>query len=129
MPTTMPALEARGRELLCLGPDLRIVHVSAGLEPDLVGLPAEEVLGPELLGEQGPLRRALVDPRVSIVVLLRPAEEPSLRAALEAHRWRREETARALGISRTTLWRRMRELGLTEPRDFRENSVRQEERP
>ncbi len=35
-----------------------------------------------------------------------------LRAALEAHRWNREATARALGISRSTLWRRMREHGL-----------------
>jgi len=35
-----------------------------------------------------------------------------LRAALDTHCWRRDETARALGISRTTLWRRMRELGL-----------------
>lgn len=35
-----------------------------------------------------------------------------LRAALEAHRWRRDETAEALGMSRTTLWRKMRELGL-----------------
>lgn len=35
-----------------------------------------------------------------------------IRQALEAHRWRREEAAHALGISRTTLWRKMREYGL-----------------
>ena len=33
-------------------------------------------------------------------------------AALEAHRWNRVETAQALGVSRSTLWRRMRALGL-----------------
>lgn len=32
--------------------------------------------------------------------------------ALETHHWRREEAARAMGISRTTLWRKMRELHL-----------------
>ncbi|MBX7187252.1 MAG: sigma-54 dependent transcriptional regulator [Vicinamibacteria bacterium] len=36
-----------------------------------------------------------------------------LTRALEAHRWRRVEAARALGISRATLWRRMREAGLS----------------
>ncbi len=35
-----------------------------------------------------------------------------IRGALEACRWRRNEAARILGVSRTTLWRRMRELGL-----------------
>ena len=40
------------------------------------------------------------------------SESQRLRIALETHRWRREETARALGISRATLWRRMREFGL-----------------
>jgi DNA-binding NtrC family response regulator len=35
-----------------------------------------------------------------------------IRGALEASRWRRHEASQILGISRTTLWRRMRELGL-----------------
>ncbi len=35
-----------------------------------------------------------------------------IRGALEACRWKRHEAARVLGVSRTTLWRRMRELGL-----------------
>ena len=35
-----------------------------------------------------------------------------IRGALEACRWRRHKAAEILGISRTTLWRRMRDLGL-----------------
>jgi transcriptional regulator with PAS, ATPase and Fis domain len=35
-----------------------------------------------------------------------------LRAVLDAHQWKREQAAKALGISRATLWRRMRELRL-----------------
>ena len=40
------------------------------------------------------------------------AEADLLRAVLDAHHWRRGDAARALGISRSTLWRRMREAGL-----------------
>jgi DNA-binding NtrC family response regulator len=36
-----------------------------------------------------------------------------IRGALEACHWKRHEAARILGVSRTTLWRRMRELGLS----------------
>jgi len=41
-------------------------------------------------------------------------EADSLKAALERHHWRRADAARDLGLSRTTLWRRMRELHLIE---------------
>ncbi|MBN1336695.1 MAG: sigma 54-interacting transcriptional regulator [Deltaproteobacteria bacterium] len=39
-------------------------------------------------------------------------DDVDLLAALEAHRWNRQDTARALGISRVTLWRRMKTAGL-----------------
>ena len=39
-------------------------------------------------------------------------ESEELRAILEKHHWKRADAARALGMSRVTLWRRMRELGL-----------------
>jgi DNA-binding NtrC family response regulator len=39
-------------------------------------------------------------------------EATALKAALEHHRWNRADTAKALGVSRSTLWRRMRAHGL-----------------
>ncbi len=41
-----------------------------------------------------------------------PAERAALKVALDEHRWNRADTAKALGVSRSTLWRRMRALGL-----------------
>jgi len=40
------------------------------------------------------------------------ADAEHLRAVLEAHHWKRGKAAQALGISRATLWRRMRESHL-----------------
>jgi transcriptional regulator with GAF, ATPase, and Fis domain len=41
-----------------------------------------------------------------------PPPRDQITAALDAHHWRIAESSRALGVSRTTLWRWMRELGL-----------------
>lgn len=39
-------------------------------------------------------------------------EKEAIVRSLDAHGWRLAETAKALGISRTTLWRRLRAYGL-----------------
>lgn len=39
-------------------------------------------------------------------------EKEAIVKSLDAHDWRLAETARSLGISRTTLWRRLRAYGL-----------------
>lgn len=41
-----------------------------------------------------------------------PADRESLRRVLDAHGWRTDAAAKALGIHRSTLWRRRRKLGL-----------------
>ena len=48
---------------------------------------------------------------------MRDPERAALLAALEAHGWNRSRAAKALGIDRTTLYRKMRDLGLGRYRD------------
>ena len=42
----------------------------------------------------------------------RSTERDAVARALEAHAWNRVDTAKTLGVSRSTLWRWMRTLGL-----------------
>jgi transcriptional regulator with GAF, ATPase, and Fis domain len=76
------------------------------LQPE--DLPPEVLSGtphasPGPTSARGPVRRAAEPTR---------NEAAELRRALDEHRWSRAETASALGWSRSTLWRRMRALGL-----------------
>jgi transcriptional regulator of acetoin/glycerol metabolism len=76
------------------------------LQPE--DLPPEVVAaGPAFAEEPAPL------PRPRIPASLPVEDDRELRAALEQNRWNREATARALGVSRSTLWRRMRASSLS----------------
>jgi transcriptional regulator of acetoin/glycerol metabolism len=61
------------------------------------------------LSEIVALREALRSTEMPALGGVRPdAERASIIAALERHGWNKVRTARALGISRATLWRKMR---------------------
>jgi DNA-binding NtrC family response regulator len=71
---------------------------TAGMSPATAEAPA--------LAHAAPATPAARLPRAT------PEEVEHLRQVLESHRWNRASAAKALGISRTTLWRRLREAGL-----------------
>jgi transcriptional regulator with PAS, ATPase and Fis domain len=85
------------------------VTVCTGQTVQPEDLPPEVVAG-HRPGPAGPAPDAQPAPAPDAA----PPGDPAvaLRAALEAHRWNRARTAEAMGLSRSTLWRRMRAAGL-----------------
>ncbi|MGB9689284.1 sigma-54-dependent transcriptional regulator [Thermogutta sp.] len=61
--------------------------------------------------EKAPLKQALQLPERQIILQM-----------LEMHNWNRQATAKALGINRTTLYKKMKRLGIEEPESAREKS-------
>ncbi len=94
-----------------------VLHES-GLDPSS----EKDDLLPELAGLGGrvaPLRVGHLDigeaiflPKREGPTTLAEREKDAIVRSLEAHSWRLAETAKTLGISRTTLWRRLRAYGL-----------------
>lgn len=58
------------------------------------------------------LGEAMFIPGVTGPATLADREKDAILLSLEAHNWRLADTAKYLGISRTTLWRRLKAYGL-----------------
>jgi transcriptional regulator with GAF, ATPase, and Fis domain len=72
-----------------------------------------EDLPPEISGSPAPaLEERAPPPRPRGPGPVDATTDRELREALERNRWNRAETARTLGVSRSTLWRRMRAASL-----------------
>jgi transcriptional regulator with PAS, ATPase and Fis domain len=63
----------------------------------------------------GHLRPAQPAPGAGDIQNLRELEARFLYEALREHQWNRLATAKALGIHKTTLWRKMKQLGIALP--------------
>lgn len=79
------------------------------LLPELAGLGGR--LAPIRVGSME-LGEAIFLPRREGPTTLAEREKDAIVRSLESHSWRLAETAKTLGISRTTLWRRLRAYGL-----------------
>lgn len=76
------------------------------------------VAGPQLEEDHLPgdgYRNALVDELLQAPKPLAALEEKLLREVLERCGWKMQEAAERIGISRVTLWRKMKDLGIDRP--------------
>jgi DNA-binding NtrC family response regulator len=77
----------------------RAVLLGRGTHVDLVDLPPSIASRPA--AALPPLKQALVHPERQLII-----------DALERHGWRRDAAARSLGINRTTLYKKLKRLGM-----------------
>lgn len=131
-PVARAVLDAVGSAIVIIAPDGRLVHANQA---------AHRALGDRLTEREFDQSRFVAEmaaqfPGVTVVrlrtgappeVLCSPADGTDTLAArerrailerLEATGWKLAETARQLGISRTTLWRRLRTYGFTQNDDL-----------
>ena len=82
---------------------------SEDLQPRLAAMGGR--LQPLRIGQMD-LGEAMFIPGVSSPTTLAAREKDAILDSLETHNWRLADTAKYLGISRTTLWRRLKAYGL-----------------
>jgi len=127
-PVARAVVDAIRSAIVVIGPDGHVVHANPSAHRVLRGVLAKR--SPDIEGLRSALGAADADVTVirlrgngsPEVIHVEPQDASSTLAArerqaivgrLEATGWKLAETARQLGISRTTLWRRLRTYGLT----------------
>ena len=99
--------------ILCDGTRIGLSHL-----PERVrAVPDRATNGPDAAPESGAFRMTAHETPAAasartLADAMRDPERAALLAALTAHGWNRSKAAASLGINRTTLYRKMRELGL-----------------
>ena len=92
-----------------VGDEVDMTQPAAELMPQLAALGGR--LSPLRVGGLN-LGEAMFLPKTEGPTTLAEKEKDAIVRSLDAHNWRLAETAKSLGISRTTLWRRLRAYGL-----------------
>lgn len=126
-PLAKTLLDAFGEGVIVFDPEGRAIYLNAPARQTLTEAGLEtngekDDLLPELAelgGRLAPLRvgglelgEAIFLPRREGPTTLADREKSAIVHSLEAHNWKLADTAKTLGISRTTLWRRLRAYGL-----------------
>jgi len=114
----MPTFSREALLLLSALPWRRNFHELREVLDVLVASAAGGSIGLEDVLSQVPLERSSVArPGVTSLKEARARfEREYISSVLQRHRWRMEEAARTLGIQRTNLYRKMRQLGISRPR-------------
>ncbi len=126
-PLAKALLDAFREGVIVFDPAGRVIYLNSAArsvltEQGLDGGGEQEDLMPELAtlgGRLAPLRVGGLDLGEAIFLpyhegptTLAEREKDAIVQSLESHNWRLADTAKTLGISRTTLWRRLRAYGL-----------------